>query len=73
LFLNVVKPFLIGDGLTNIVVKKGQIIKYDIKYGGEPDPEVAWEMDGKPIQLDGEKYVNFEIIQSLCYNSYLST
>lgn len=50
------KPFIIGDGLKQIVIKKGQIIKYDIKYGGEPEPEVAWTLDGKSISLAGDRY-----------------
>ncbi|KAJ9595175.1 hypothetical protein L9F63_013533, partial [Diploptera punctata] len=45
-----VKPFIIGDGLTNIVVKKGQVIKFDIKYGGEPEPLPRWEQDGKELR-----------------------
>lgn len=57
--MNSVKPFIIGDPLASIVVKKGQIIKFDVKYGGEPEPEAAWELDGKPIKLDGEKYILF--------------
>ncbi|KAI5726324.1 hypothetical protein M8J76_000791 [Diaphorina citri] len=40
-----VKPFIVGDGLSNIVVKKGQVVKYDIKYGGEPEPEVRITID----------------------------
>ncbi|CAG2106083.1 unnamed protein product, partial [Medioppia subpectinata] len=40
-----VKPFIIGDDLKNIVVKKGAIIKYDIQFGGEPQPEVKWEIN----------------------------
>jgi hypothetical protein len=58
-----VKPFIVGDGLKPMVVKKGQIIKYDIKYEGEPEPEVSWTLDGKPVHIDGERYV-FIIIQS---------
>jgi len=52
-----VKPFIIGDGVTNIVVKKGQIIKYDIKYGGEPEPEVKWYVDNKELKAQGERLV----------------
>lgn len=33
------KPFIIGDGLKNLIVKKGAQIKYDIKFKGEPEPE----------------------------------
>ena len=50
-----VKPFIIGDGLTNIVVKKGQVIKYDIKFGGEPEPVPRWEQDGKELFEDNQE------------------
>ncbi|RZF42380.1 hypothetical protein LSTR_LSTR004188 [Laodelphax striatellus] len=50
-----VKPFIIGDDLVNLVVKKGQVIKYDIKYGGEPEPEVMWLLNGNEIKADGER------------------
>ena len=50
-----VKPYLIGDDLINIVVKKGQVIKYDIKYGGEPEPEVVWQIDDKDIKEDEDR------------------
>ncbi|KAG7296952.1 hypothetical protein JYU34_019859, partial [Plutella xylostella] len=59
-----VKPFIVGDGLQNLIVKKGQVITYDIKYGGEPEPEVKWirgeEKRGKQIKEqeirdDGER------------------
>lgn len=50
-----VKPFIIGDQLINIVVKKGQVIKYDIKYGGEPEPEVCWQNDSRELKEDKEE------------------
>lgn len=50
-----VKPFLIGDDLQNIVIKKGQVIKYDIKYGGEPEPEVVWQLNGVEVKDDNDK------------------
>lgn len=59
LYLNVslltVKPYIIGDGLTNIVVKKGQVIKYDIKFGGEPEPVPRWELAGKELVEDAQE------------------
>lgn len=50
-----VKPFLIGDDLQNMVIKKGQVIKYDIKYGGEPEPEVLWQLNGVEVKDDNDK------------------
>ncbi|KAM3957310.1 projectin protein bent isoform 8-T9 [Aphomia sociella] len=59
-----VKPYIVGDGLQNMIIKKGQVIVYDIKYAGEPEPEVRWmkgeEKRGKPytekeIHDDGDR------------------
>lgn len=55
-----VKPFLIGNDLQNIVVKKGQVIKYDIKFGGEPEPEVKWMLDKKEIKQDNEERITLD-------------
>lgn len=44
-----VKPYIVGDGLKPIVVKKNQVIKYDINFGGEPVPEIVWEQDGREV------------------------
>lgn len=33
----------------------GQTVKYDIRFGGEPEPEVKWEKDGKPVAADGDR------------------
>jgi len=53
-----VKPFIKGEGLTNLVIKKNQVIKYDIKYGGEPEPEVRWELNGHEIKEDAQERYN---------------
>lgn len=50
-----VKPFIVGDELKPIIIKKGQVIKYDIRYDGEPEPEVQWVKDGKIIVADGDR------------------
>lgn len=55
IILFTVKPFIIGDDLQNMVIKKGQVIKYDIKYGGEPEPEVVWQLNGVEIKDDNDK------------------
>lgn len=43
------KPFIIGDELKSIIIKKGQTISYDITFGGEPPPTPVWEHDETPI------------------------
>lgn len=55
-----VKPYIIGDGLTNLVVKKGQVIKYDIKYAGEPEPEVHWFLGQKEIFQDAAERITID-------------
>lgn len=42
IFYFTVKPYIIGEGLQSMIIKKGQVISFDIKYGGEPEPEVKW-------------------------------
>lgn len=37
-----VKPFVIGDAMRDMVVKCGQTLSWDIKFGGEPEPDVEW-------------------------------
>lgn len=43
-----VKPYIVGEGLQSMIIKKGQVISFDIKYGGEPEPEVKW-MQGEEV------------------------
>lgn len=45
-----VKPFIVGEGLQSMIIKKGQVITFDIKYGGEPEPEVKW-MKGEEVRI----------------------
>ena len=47
-----VKPFIVGDKMTDIIVKRGQHLSWDIKYGGEPDPEIEWFFNDVKIQAD---------------------
>ncbi|GBN65977.1 Twitchin, partial [Araneus ventricosus] len=53
-----VKPFIIGDDLRNIVVKKGQTIKYDINIGGEPPPDIKWDTNG--VEIVGSKKISID-------------
>lgn len=55
-----VKPYIIGNDLVNLIVKKGQVIKYDIKYGGEPEPEVKWMLDKTEIKQDAEERITID-------------
>lgn len=33
-----------------MIIKKGQVITFDVKYGGEPEPEVKW-MKGEEVNI----------------------
>lgn len=43
-----------------MVIKKGQVIKYDIKYGGEPEPEVIWMRDKTVLKPDPEERITID-------------
>ena len=47
-----VKPFLIGDVMEDLVVKKGKNLSWDLKFGGEPEPEVEWFFGEEKIEAD---------------------
>lgn len=50
-----VKPFIVGDGLKNITVKKGQTIRFDIKYDGEPEPTAKWCKGTQDVVFDRDR------------------
>ncbi|XP_055385446.1 twitchin isoform X34 [Condylostylus longicornis] len=50
-----VKPFIVGDELKDITVKKGQTIRFDIKYDGEPEPTAKWMFKDKELNIDGTR------------------
>ncbi len=49
-----VKPFIV-NGMADKVVKVGQILSWDVNYGGEPEPEVAWFRGSEKIEPDGDR------------------
>ncbi len=38
--------------MKDLVVKCGQSLTWDVKYGGEPDPEVSWNCNDKEVLTD---------------------
>lgn len=50
-----VKPFIVGDQLKNVTVRKGQTVRLDIKYGGEPEPEAKWVKGKDEVKFDGSR------------------
>lgn len=52
-----VKPFIIGDQLKNVTVRKGQTVRLEAKYGGEPEPEAKWVKAKDEVKFDGIRIV----------------
>ena len=50
-----VKPYIVGDKMADLVVKRGQNLSWDITYAGEPDPEVQWFFGDQKIEPDGDR------------------
>ncbi len=50
-----VKPFIVGEGMMDKVVKVGQILTWDITYKGEPEPQVTWMCGDEEVKADGDK------------------
>lgn len=65
------KPFIIGDGLQNLIIKKGQVITFDIKYGGEPEPEVKWVKVDEVSIWDTFKYFVIHELKELADSRYV--
>lgn len=67
-----VKPYIVGEGLQSMIIKKGQVITFDIKYGGEPEPTVKW-MKGEEVNKNFHFLLHVENINEpeyyiiLCY------
>ena len=51
-----VKPFIIGEEMKDLVVKRGKPLSWDVTFGGEPEPDVKWLFGEEPILADG-RYV----------------
>lgn len=50
------KPYVKNkEEFKNIVIKKSQLFKLDIKYGGEPEPKAIWKKDDKEVIPDEEE------------------
>ena len=36
--------------MKDIVIKVGQTLRWDVNYGGEPEPEIAWYFNDNPVE-----------------------
>ena len=54
-----VRPFIKGGGMKDVVIKCGQTLSWEVSYGGEPLPEVAWKIEARgcesQIVADGNR------------------
>lgn len=50
-----VRPYIAGDGLKNIVVKKGRPVRYEINFGAEPPPEITWIANDQELRVITDK------------------
>lgn len=37
------------DDLGSVIVKKGATITFDIRIGGEPPPDIKWDLNNKDV------------------------
>lgn len=61
-------PKIDRKNLRNITVKEGEPIYLDVKVSGEPAPEVAWFVNGKPLQVTNHKRVDNIPYNTKLYN-----
>lgn len=61
-----VKPFIVGPGLQDITIKKGQTLRYDIKYDGEPEPKPTWFKGTNEISFDNLRIVLEQLERNSC-------
>ncbi|XP_018789320.1 PREDICTED: twitchin isoform X17 [Bactrocera latifrons] len=61
-----VKPFIVGDCLQNVVVKRGQTIRFDIKYDGEPEPEAKWCKGTEDLSFDNQRITLDQMERNSC-------
>ncbi|XGW29138.1 hypothetical protein V3C99_008720 [Haemonchus contortus] len=55
-----VEPGFPGGGIKDLRLKVGETIKYDVDITGEPLPEVAWTVNGKPLKPIGRVKMSTE-------------
>lgn len=44
-----VKPLINREKLQKVVVRVGQVVKFDVDVRGEPPPTMTWSFGGKPL------------------------
>ncbi|KAG9509578.1 Twitchin [Fragariocoptes setiger] len=64
-----VKPHLRGDGLANLVVKRGRPIKFEVEFSGEPEPEVVWMINGEVAHMAAPGRVQVQVSSTTSQDS----
>lgn len=44
-----VKPLINREKLQKVVIRVGQVVKFDVDVRGEPPPAMTWSFGGKPL------------------------
>ena len=44
-----IKPFIVGERMTDQVAKRGQNLSWDLRYDGEPEPDLHWFFNEEEI------------------------
>lgn len=56
------KPLINRDKLQKVVVRVGQVVKFDVDVRGEPPPTMTWSFGSKPlvngrsVKIENEDY-----------------
>ena len=46
------KPLINREKLQKVIVRAGQIVKFDVDVKGEPPPTIKWILNNKEIESD---------------------
>lgn len=61
-YFHLVKPLINRDKLQKVVVRVGQVVKFDVDVRGEPPPTMIWSYGSKPlingrsVKIENEDY-----------------
>merc|ERR1740128_606419 len=56
-----IKAFIHDPGMYDIEIKKGQTVRYDIWFGGEPPPHVTWERKDGVINPQRDQRITLDL------------
>merc|ERR1712025_1488941 len=62
-----IPPFIKGDGLSDIKVRVGRPIRFDVWVGGEPPPSIEWYRNDVRVRNDGDTAISVYSTTSSAY------